>query len=116
MTGPASISAGGMRVVLPAPGEADNTTALRRASASRTSPTCASIISGSDGFNGLSGGEATRGKQRLDVRIAAAEPPVGFSSIGRVAVRQDVCAEPLVNAGIPWPAGLDERLPGIGSH
>ena len=43
MTGPASTSAGGMRVVLPAPGDADSTTARRRASVSRTSATCASI-------------------------------------------------------------------------
>ena len=70
MTGPASTRAGGIRVVLPAPGDADSTTARRRASASRTSATCASMISG---LNGLNGGKAASVEQGLDIRIAAPE-------------------------------------------
>ena len=101
MTGPASTRAGGMRVVLPAPGEADSTTARRRARASRTSATCASIISGTSGLNGLNGGEAPRVEQGLDVRIMAAESPVCFGAIDRVAVRQDMRAQSIVGARHP---------------
>src|SRR5688572_10330309 len=112
MTAPASTSAGGMRVVLPAPGEAHNTTALRRARASRTSAMCPSTISGSNGLTWLRDAEAASFEQCLDIRIAPAEAPVGLGSIDRIAVREDMGAKTLVRAGIPRAARLDEREPG----
>ena len=46
MTGPSAASAGGTRVVLPAPGAAVNTSALRSRTSARISGTNASIGSG----------------------------------------------------------------------
>src|SRR5688572_1470295 len=119
MTGPASTSAGGTRVVLPAPGDADSTTARRAVRASRTSATYSSMMSGMSGiggFNGLSGGEAARVEQGLNLRVAAAESAIRFAPIDRIAVGQDVLSQAIVGIRIPRPTGLHERLPRVRRH
>ena len=60
-------------------------------------------------------GKSALGEQRLDVRIAPAEPAVGLGPVARVSVRQDVRPHPRRERLVPGTR-LDERLPRVGGH